>query len=195
MKNINIKVILNEVFGKSCNNIACDTCKYKEDCNLLNKFINDIKDKDLSPGQYARGLALFVYVLKEQKYINDFGKNQEDIIKLVTEDGFEFDWLINRWDSIIEDKDIFKPIIAVFPKYAKDMIINIIEANTKINNLIAQYIIDTSNAKYKEMIKMINQSVNNKQENKFKNVSDDEIYAELERRKANKSTKQSHISF
>lgn len=52
MENINIKVILDEVFGKSCNtsnNIACDTCKYKEDCNLLNKFINDIKDKGLSP--------------------------------------------------------------------------------------------------------------------------------------------------
>lgn len=193
MENINIKVILDEVFGKSCNisnNIACDTFKYKEDCNLLNKFINDIKDKGLSSDQYVRGLALFVFVLKEQKYINDFGKTQEDIIKIVTEDGFEFDWLINRWDSIIEDKDILKPIIAVFPKYAKDMIINIVEANTKINNLIAQHIIDTSNAEYKEMIKMINQSVdNNKQENKFKNVSDDEIYAELKRRKANKSAK------
>lgn len=193
MENINIKVILDEVFGKSCNtsnNIACETCKYKEYCELINKFINDIKDKGLSPDQYVRGLALFVYVIKEQKYINDFGKTQEDIIKLVTQDGFELNWLINRWDSVIEDKDILKPIIAVFPKYAKDMIINIIEANTKINNLIAQHIIDTSNAKYKEMIKMINQSVdNNKQENKFKNVSDDEIYAELKRRKANKSAK------
>lgn len=193
MKNINIKVILDKVFGKSCNtsnNIACDTCKYKEDCNLLNKFINDIKDKGLSPDQYVRGLTLFGYVLKEQKYINNFGKTQEDIIKLATEDEFELDWLINRWDSIIEDKDILKPIIAVFPKYAKDMIINIVEANTKINNLIAQHIIDTSNAEYKEMIKMVNQSVdNNKQENKFNNVSDDEIYAELKRRKANKSAK------
>ena len=193
MENINIKVILDEVFGKSCNtsnNIACDTCKYKEDCNLLNKFINDIKDKGLSQDQYVRGLALFIYVLKEQKYINDFCKTQEDIIKLVTEDGFELDQLINRWDNIIEDKDILKPIIAVFPKYAKDMIINIVEANTKINNLIAQHIIDTSNAKYKEMIKMVNQSVdNNKQENKCKNVSDDVIYAELKRRKANKSAK------
>lgn len=181
MENINIKVILNEVFGKSCNtsnNIACDTCKHKEDCNLLNKFINDIKDKGLSPDQYVRGLALFVYVLKEQKYINDFGKTQEDIINLVTEDGFELDWLINRWDSIIKDKDILKPVIAVFPKYAKDMIINIVETITKINNLIAQYIIDTSNAEYEEMIKMVNQSVdNNKQENKFKNFSDNEIYA------------------
>lgn len=186
MENINIKVILDEVFGKSdniSNNIAYDTCKYKEDCNLLNKFINDIKDKGLSPDQYVRGLALFVYVLKEQKYINDFGKTQEDIIKIVTEYEFELDWLINRWDSIIENKDIFKPIIDVFPKYAKDMIINIVEANTKINNLIAQHIIDTSNAEYKEMIKMINQSVdNNKQENKFKNAS-------LKRRKANKSAK------
>ena len=193
MENINIKVILDEVFGQQCNtsnNIACETCKYKEDCNLLNKFINDIKDKGLSPDQDVRGLTLFVYALKEQKYINYFGKTQEDIIKLATEDGFELDWLINRWDSIIEDKDILKPIIAVFPKYAKDMIINIVEANTKINNLIAQHIIDTSNAEYKEMIKMVNQSVdNNKQENKFKNVSDDEIYAELKRRKANKSAK------
>lgn len=193
MENIDIKLILDEVFGKSCNtsnNIACDTCKYKEDCNLLNKFINDIKDKGLSPDQYVRGLALFVYALKEQKYINYFGKTQEDIIKLVTEDVFKLDWLINRWDSIIEDKDILKPIIDVFPKYAKDMIINLVETNTKINNFIAQHIIDTSNAEYKEMIKMVNESVdNNKQENKFKNVSDDEIYAELKRRKANKSVK------
>lgn len=48
MENINIKVILDEVFGKSCNtsnNIACDTCKYKEDCNLLNKFINVSDDE------------------------------------------------------------------------------------------------------------------------------------------------------
>lgn len=186
MENINIKVILDEVFDKSCDNITCDTCKYKEDCTLINKFINDIKDKGLSPDQYIRGLTLFIYVLKEQKYINDFGKTQEDIIKLVTKDGFELYWLINRWDSVIEDKDILKPIIAVFPKYAKDMIIKIVEVNTKINNLIAQHIINTSNAEYKEMIKMVNQSVdNNKQENKFKNVSDDEIYAELKRRKAN----------
>ena len=32
-------------FGKSCDSITCDTCKYKEDCELINKFINDIKDK------------------------------------------------------------------------------------------------------------------------------------------------------
>lgn len=190
MKNIDIKLVLDKVFGTSCNTITCETCKYKEDCKLINKFINDIKDKGLSPDQYVRGFALFVCVLKEQKYLNDFGKTQEDIIKLATEDGFELDWLINRWDSIIEDKDILKPIIAVFPKYAKDMIINIVNANTEINHFIAQHIIDTSNVKYKEIIKMVNQSVdNNKQENKFKNVSDDEIYAELKRRKANKSAK------
>lgn len=190
MENINIKVILNEVFGKSCDSITCDTCEYKEDCELINKFINDIKNKGLSPNQYVRGLALFIYVVKEQKYLNDFGKTQEDIVKLATENGFELDWIINRWDSIIKDKDILKPIIAVFPKYAKDMIINIVNANTEITHLIAQHVIDISNTKYKEMIKMVDQSIdNNKQENKFKNFSDDEIYAELERRKANKSTK------
>lgn len=188
MENINIKVILDEVFGKSCDSIACDTCKYKEDCTLINKFINDIKDKGLSPDQYVRGLALFIHVLRERKYLNDFGKTQEDVIELATENGFKLNWLINRWNSIIKDKDILKPIIAVFPKYAKDMIINIINANTEINNLIAQHIIDTSNAEHKEMIKMITAD-NNKQENKFKNFSDDEIYAELKRRKANKSTK------
>lgn len=185
MENINIKVILDEVFDKSYNSTACDTCKYKEDCNLINKFINDIKDKGLSPEQFVRALALFIYVLKEQKYLNNFGKTQEDIIKCATQDGFELDLLINRWDNIIEDKDILKPILAVFPKYAKDMIINIVNANTEINHLIAQHIINTSNAEYKEMIKMVIQSVdNNKQENKFKNFSDDEIYAELKRRKA-----------
>lgn len=193
MENIDIKLVLDEIFGEQCdtsNNVTCDTCKYKEDCELINKFINDIKNKGLSPDQYVRGLALFVYVLKEQKYINYFGKTQEDIIKLVTKDIFELSWLINRWDSIIEDKNTLKPILAVFPKYAKDMIINVVEANTKINNFIAQHIIDTSNAEYKEIIKMVNQSGdNNKQENKFKNVSDDEIYAELKRRKANKSDK------
>lgn len=162
MENIN-KVILAELFGKSCDSIACDTCKYKENCNLLNKFINDIKDKGLSPDQYARGLALFVYVLKEQKYINDFG-NQEDIIKHVTKYKFELDWLINRWDTIIEVKDNLKPIIAVFPKYAKDMIINIVEANTKINHFISQHIVDSSYKERNEIIKMVNQSVdNNKQ--------------------------------
>lgn len=193
MENINIKVTLDEVFGEQCytsNDIACDTFKYKEDCELINKFSNDIKDKGLSPDQYVRGLTLFVYVIKERKYINYFGKTQEDIIKLVTEDAFELNWLINRWDSVIDNKDTLKPILAVFPKYAKDMIINIVEANTKINNFIAQHIIDTSNAEYKEIIKMVNQSGdNNKQENKFKNVSDNEIYAELKRRKADKSVK------
>jgi hypothetical protein len=184
MENINIKVVLDEVFGEPYNSIACETCKYKEDCELINKFINDIEDKGLSPDQCIRGLALFICVLGEQKYLNDFGKTQEDIIKRATEDGFELDWLINRWDSIIKNKDILKPILAVFPKYAKDMIINIVNANIKINHLIAQHIIDTSNAEYKKMIKMVNQSVdNNKQENKFKNFSDDEIYAELKRRK------------
>lgn len=196
MGNIDIKLLFDEIFGKLCNisnNITCDTCdtcKYKEDYNLINKFTNDIKDKGLSPDQYVRSVSLLIYVLKEQKYINDFGKTQEDIIKLVTKDEFEVDWLINRWDSIIEEKDILKPIIAVFPKYAKDMIINIVNANTKINHFIAQHIIDTSNVEYKEIIKMVNQSVdNNKQDNKFKNISDDEIYAKIKRRKANKSAK------
>ena len=48
MENINIKVILDEIIGKSCDSITCDTCKYKENCTLIDKFVNDIKDKGLS---------------------------------------------------------------------------------------------------------------------------------------------------
>ena len=90
MENINIKVIFDEVFGESCNNIACDTCKYKEDCNLINKFTNDIKDKGLSPEQSVIALILFIYALKERKYLNNFGKTQEDIIKCATQDVREY---------------------------------------------------------------------------------------------------------
>ena len=39
-------------FGKSCDSITCKTYKYKEDYELINKFINDIKDKGLSPDQW-----------------------------------------------------------------------------------------------------------------------------------------------
>lgn len=34
MENINIKVILDEVFGKSCDSITCDTYKYKENTTV-----------------------------------------------------------------------------------------------------------------------------------------------------------------
>lgn len=142
MENINIKVIFDEVFGKSCNtsnNIAWISVNIKKIVIFLINSLMILKIKSYLQTNMLEVLPLFVYVLKEQKYINDFGKTQEDIIKLVTEDGF--DWLINRWDSIIENKDILKPIIAVFPKYAKDMIINIVEANTKINNLIVNILL------------------------------------------------------
>lgn len=119
MENIDTKLVPDEIFGEQCdtsNNVTCDTCEHKEDCELINKSINNTKDKGLSP----------------QKYINDFGKTQEDIIELVTEDGFELDWLINRWDSVIEDKDMLKPILAVFPKYAKDMILILLKLILKL---------------------------------------------------------------
>lgn len=83
MENINIKVILDEVFGKSCDSITCDTCKYKEDCELINKFINDIKDKGLSPDQYVRGLALFIYVLKEQNILMILVKLKKILLNLL----------------------------------------------------------------------------------------------------------------
>lgn len=187
---VDINVIIKTLFENPCNDKSCDACKLKDECKSINQFIKDIKDKGLTDQQVARAISLFIFILREQKYIADFGSCQDSIIKTATTNEFEVDMLINRYESIFNDKDKLKPVIAVFPKYAKDMIIKIVEANTKINHFIAQHIIDTSNAEYKEMIKMINQSVdNNKQENKFKNFSDDEIYAELKRRKANKSAK------
>lgn len=83
MENIDIKLVLDEVFGKSCDSITCDTCKYKEDCTLINKFINDIKDKGLSPDQYVRGLALFVYVLKEQNILMILVKLKKILLNLL----------------------------------------------------------------------------------------------------------------
>lgn len=161
MENINIKVILDEVLVNLVIVLLVIPVNIKKIANLLINSLMILKIKVYLQTNMLQVQLYFVYVLKEQKYINDFGKTQEDIIKLATENGFELDWLINRWDSIIEDKDILKPILAVFPKYAKDMIINIVNANTEINHLIAQHIIDTSNAEYKEMIKMVNQSVDN----------------------------------
>lgn len=189
MVDINV-IIIKTLFENPCNDESCDVYKLKDECKSINQFIKDIKDKGLTDQQVVRAISLFIFILREQKYIANFGNCRYSIIKTATTNEFEVDMLINRYESILNDKDKLKPIIAVFPKYAKDMIINIVEANTKINHLIAKHIIDTSNAEYKEMIKMINQSVdNNKQENKFKNVSDDEIYVKLKRRKANKSTK------
>lgn len=45
MENINIKVILDEVFGKSCNNIACETCKHKKIANFLINSLMILKIK------------------------------------------------------------------------------------------------------------------------------------------------------
>lgn len=45
MENINIKVILNEVFGKSCDSITCDTCNIKKIANLLINSLMILKIK------------------------------------------------------------------------------------------------------------------------------------------------------
>lgn len=185
-----INVIIKTLFENPCNDKSYDVCKLKDERKSINQFIKDIKDKGLTDQQVARAISLFIFILREQNHIADFGSCQDSIIKTATTNEFEVDMLINRYESILNDKDKLKPVIAVFPKYAKDMIINTVNANTEINHFIAQYIIDTSNVEYKEIIKMVNQSVdNNKQDNKFKNISDDEIYAEIKRRKANKSAK------
>lgn len=45
MEKNNTKVILDEVFGKSCNSIACDTCKYKKLANVLINSLMILKIK------------------------------------------------------------------------------------------------------------------------------------------------------
>lgn len=45
MENINIKVILDEVFGKSCDSITCDTYEYKKIANLLINLLMILKIK------------------------------------------------------------------------------------------------------------------------------------------------------
>lgn len=177
MEDINnfIKALFeNSYYGK-----PCDDCKLKDECKAINQFIKDIKNKGLTNSQIARAISLFIFILRERKHIADFGTCDDSIIKEATTNRFEVDWLINRYESILDDKDEIKPIIAAFPKYAKNLLENVVSDNVIINKRIANYIIHTSEVEHKAIMELLNRK---EEDNKLKNLSDDELKQELNRR-------------
>lgn len=154
--------------------------KALDECKAINQFIKDIKNKDLTNQQVGRAINLFIFILRERKYIADFGINDDSIIKEATTNGFEVDWLINRYESILDDKDKLKPIIAAFPKYAKNLLENVVSDNVIINKRIANYIIHTSEIEHKTIMELLN--CKEEEDNKLKSFSDDELKQELNRR-------------
>lgn len=177
MEDINnfIKVLFeNSYYGK-----PCDDCKLKDECKAINQFIKDIKNKGLTNSQIARAISLFIFILRERKHIADFGTCDDSIIKEAITNRFEVDWLINRYESILDDKDEIKPIIAAFPKYAKNLLENVVSDNVIINKRIANYIIHTSEVEHKAIMELLNRK---EEDNKLKSLSDDELKQELNRR-------------
>lgn len=174
-----INNFINALFENSCYGKPCDNCKLKDECKAINQFIKDIKNKGLTNQQVARAISLFIFILRERKHIADFGTCDGSIIKEATTNRFEVDWLINRYESILDDKDELKPIIAAFPKYAKDLLEDVVSDNVIINKRIANYIIHTSEVEHKTIMELLNC----KQEEKdLKSFSDDELKQELNRR-------------
>lgn len=174
-----INVFIKTLFEKSYDDKRCDACKLKDECKSINQFIKDIKDKGLTNQQVARAINLFIFIREERKYIADFGIHDDSIIKEVTTDRFEVDWLINRYESILDDKDELKPIIAAFPEYAKNLLEIVVGNNVIINKRIANYIIHTSEIEHKAIMELLNYK---EEDNKLKSFSDDELKQELNRR-------------
>lgn len=175
-----INVFIKTLFEKPCNAKRCDDCKVKDECKAINKFIKDIKNKGLTNQQVGRAISLFIFILREQKYIANFGTCHDSIIKEATSNRFKVDWLINHYESILDDKDEIKPIIAAFPEYAKNLLENVVSDNVIINKRIANYIIHTSEVEHKAIMELL--ECKQEEENKLKDFSDDELKQELYRR-------------
>lgn len=174
-----INVFIKTLFEKPCDDKRCDACKLKDECKSINQFIKDIKDKGLTNQQVARAISLFIFIRRERKHIADFGIHDDSIIKEATTNRFEVDWLINRYESILDDKDELKPIIAAFPEYAKNLLEIVVDNNVIINKRIANYIIHTSEIEHKAIMELLNCK---EEDNKLKSFSDDELKQELNRR-------------
>lgn len=175
-----INIFIKTLFEKFCDVKHCDDCKLKNECKSINQFIKDIKDKGLTDQQVARAISLFIFIRRERKYIAYFGIHDDSIIKEATTNRFEIDWLINRYESILDDKDELKPIIAAFPEYAKNLLEIVVGNNVIINKRIANYIIHTSEIEYKDIMELLN--CKEEEDNKLKSFSDDELKQELNRR-------------
>lgn len=175
-----INVFIKALFEKPCDVKRCDDCKLKDECKSINQFIKDIKDKGLTNQQIARAISLFIFIRRERKHIADFGIHDDSIIKEATTNRFEVDWLINRYESILDDKDELKPIIAAFPEYAKNLLEIVVSDNVIINKRIANYIIHTSEVEHKAIMELL--ECKQEEDNKLKSFSDDELKQELNRR-------------
>ena len=174
-----INVFIKTLSEKPCDVKRCGNCKWKDECKAINQFIKDIKNKGLTNSQISRAISLFIFIRRERKHIADFGIHDDSIIKEATANGFEVDWLINRYESILDNKDEFKPIIAAFPKYAKNLLEIVVGNNVIINKRIANYIIHTSEIEYKAIMELLNCK---EEDNKLKRFNDDELKHELNRR-------------
>lgn len=174
-----INVFIKTLFEKPCNDKRCNACKLKHECKSINQFIKDIKDKGLTNQQVTKAISLFIFIREERKYIADFSIHDDSIIKEVITNRFEVDWLINRYKSILDDKDELKPIIAAFPEYAKNLLEIVVGNNFIINKRIANYIIHTSEIEHKAIMGLLNCK---EEDNKLKSFSDNELKQELNRR-------------
>lgn len=174
-----INNFIKALFENSCYGKPCDDCKLKDECKAINQFIKDIKNKGLTNQQIARAISLFIFILRERKRIADFGTCHDSIIKKLLQIDFEVDWLINRYENILDDKDELKSIIAAFPKYTKNLLDNVVSDNVIINKRIANYIIHTSEIEHKAIMELLNCK---EEDNKLKSFSDDELKQELDRR-------------
>lgn len=174
-----INVFIKTLFEKPCDDKRCDACKLKDGCKSINQFIKDIKYKGLTNQQVAKAISLFIFIFGEQKHIAGFGSCNDSIIKEATTNRFEVDWLINRYESILDDKDEIKPIIAAFPEYAKNLLEKLVSDNVFINKRIANYIIHTSEVEHKAIMELLNYK---EEDNKLKSFSDYELKQELDRR-------------
>lgn len=171
----------NEIFANYILVESGNECNFSKDCKELADFSKAIKDKGLSSKEYALAIGLFVFILREKRHVEAFGNTRESVVKYAL-DNFQVDWLANRWNSIIEDKEKLKSVIAVLPQYVKDMIINIVDTQSLINHNVAEHLIKTSEEESIEISKMLNPAPNKSDENKLKDFTENELIEELKRR-------------
>lgn len=166
--------IMSELHNKADLSKSCEYCKELAD------FSKAIKGKGLSSKEYALAISLFDFVYREKHHLESFGNTRESVIEYAL-DNFQIDWLVRRWDSVIKSKDELKNVIAVLPQSFKNIIVDIVDAQSLINHSIAEHLIKTSEEESIEISKMLIPTTDN--ENKLKHFTENELIEELKRRK------------
>lgn len=152
------------------------SCEYYKE---LADFSEAIKDKGLSSKEYTLAITLFKFVYREKHHVESFGNTKESIVEYAL-DNIKIDWLVRRWDSVIKSKDELKNIIAVLPQSFKNIIVDIVDAQSLINYNIAEHLLKTSEEESIEINKMLIPTTDN--ENKLKHFTENELIEELKRR-------------